>query len=181
MSKNKIFLWDVCKKYNVCYRSYGEYVHNFEPRVPVLEGHYCTYFQNGMTIRDAVRFNWWKRDFDSLLAINAVPQFNTIRFINDHTSGLRPPMTQYDASAMPLWRCFKTPDHTPFDVKSCNVDLDEINLAENRWQEKREHLDFTDADRINDFEFNEIIWRAVKGLDSPCPPSVRGAFLINNK
>jgi hypothetical protein len=31
----------------------------------------------------------WKRDFDSLLAINQVPQLNTLRIINDHTEGMR--------------------------------------------------------------------------------------------
>ena len=30
----------------------------------------------------------WKHDFDSLLAINALPQLNTIRIGNDHTEGL---------------------------------------------------------------------------------------------
>ncbi len=268
MAKNKIFLWDVCKQYGVSYRSYGEFVYD-KPRVPVLEDHYCKNFQNGMSIRDTVRFNWWKHDFDSLLAVNAVPQFNTIRFINDHTLGLRKgaptpfamvadndlatglfvdylshspiweqsliviveddaqngpdhvdahrstaylaggyvksgfvdhthyttssllrtmelilglqPMTQYDACATPLWKCFNnTSGHAPFDARPVNIDLDDKNTAENIWQEKSEELDFTEADKINDFEFNEIIWRAVKGIDSPCPPSVRAAFLITN-
>jgi hypothetical protein len=31
-------------------------------------------------------------------------------------------------------------------------------------------------DRVNDAEFNEVIWKAVKGIDSPCPPAVRAAF-----
>ena len=31
----------------------------------------------------------WAHDFDSLLTKNAVPQFNTIRISNDHTSGQR--------------------------------------------------------------------------------------------
>jgi len=31
---------------------------------------------------------------------------------------------------------------------------------------------------VNDAEFNEVIWKAVKGLDSPCPPSVHAAFFM---
>jgi len=56
----------------------------------VLKGHYCQYYTSwDQTIRDTTRVNQWKRDFDSLLAINAVPQMNTLRLINDHTEGLK--------------------------------------------------------------------------------------------
>jgi hypothetical protein len=40
-----------------------------------------------------------------------------------------------------------------------------------------ENFNFEIEDRIDDHLFNEVIWKAVKGLDSPCPPSVRAAFL----
>lgn len=89
-----------------------------------------------------------------------------------------PPMTQYDAAANSLWRSMNNaPDHPPFKVRPCNVNLDDINLAENKWQQMSEQFDFTAEDRVNDFQFNEVIWRAVKGLNSPCPPAVRAAFL----
>lgn len=269
ISNNKIFFWDQCKNHGVSYRTYGEFIgDNMKPSIPVLEDHFCKYYTPWIqTIRDTVRFREWKRDFDSLLAINAVPQFNSLRFINDHTLGLNlnmptpfaqvadndlatgmfveylshspiwketliliveddaqngpdhvdahrspafiaggyvkkgfvdhtayttssmlrtmelilglPPMTQYDAAATPLWRCLNnTPDHPPFEARPCLVDLDEKNLAESEWQKKSETFDFTAEDRINDFEFNEVIWRAVKGLDSPCPPTVRAAFFM---
>ncbi len=42
-----------------------------------------------MNVKDTNRFFQWKKEFDSLLAKNAVPQFNTMRFGNDHTEGLR--------------------------------------------------------------------------------------------
>jgi hypothetical protein len=90
-----------------------------------------------------------------------------------------PPMTQYDAAANSLWRCFNdTPDHPPFSLRPCQVDLNDKNLAENKWQALSETFDFSLEDRVNDFQFNEVIWRAVKGLDSPCPPTVRAAFLM---
>jgi hypothetical protein len=89
-------------------------------------------------------------------------------------------MTQYDASAIPLWRCFNnTPDHPSFKTKPCLVNLDDKNTVMSQWQQLSETFDFTAEDRVDDFQFNEVIWRAVKGLDSPCPPSVRAAFFMS--
>jgi YVTN family beta-propeller protein len=269
IANNKVFLWDQCKKHGVSYRTYGEFIGNdMTPAIPVLKDHFCRNYTPWIqTVRDTVRFREWRQDFDSLLAINAVPQFNTVRFINDHTMGLNlnmptpfaqvadndlatgmfvdylshspiwketliliveddaqngpdhvdahrstayiaggyvkkgfvdhtpytttsllktielilglPPMTQYDAAANSLWRCMNnTPDHPPFNTKPIMVNLDDRNLAENEWQRMSEQFDFTAEDRINDFQFNEVIWRAVKGLNSPCPPTVRAAFFM---
>jgi hypothetical protein len=71
-----------------------------------------------------------------------------------------------------------TPDHPPFSVKPCNIDLNLKNLAENQWQKKSQKFDFTKEDMVSDVEFNEVIWKAVKGLDSPCPPAVHAAFFM---
>jgi hypothetical protein len=262
------FLWDNCKRNGVSYRSYAEFIGYKKPNIAVLKDHYCkSYTAWDLQVRDTVRFRQWKRDFDSLLATDALPQLNTIRFGNDHTQGLRlgrptpfaqvadndlavglfvdylshsriwkesliiiveddaqngpdhvdahrstaylaggfikknfvdhtayttssmlrtielilglPPMTQYDAPAVPLWRCFNdTPDHPSFEVRPCLVDLDEKNIAENKWQKKSETFNFAKEDRVNDADFNEVIWRAVKGLDSPCPASVHAAFFM---
>ena len=38
---------------------------------------------------DTTRYYQWAADFDSLLDIGQVPQFNTLRFGNDHTEGMR--------------------------------------------------------------------------------------------
>jgi len=241
------------------------------PSIPVLKDHFCPYYTPwNQKVRDTVRFAQWRRDFDSLLAANALPQMNTLHVINDHTEGLSlgrptpfvhvadndlavgmfidyishspvwkqsliliveddaqngpdhvdahrstayiaggyvkkgfidhtaytttsllrtielilglPPMTQYDAPAVPLWRCMNSkPDHPPFEKKPCLVDLDEKNTAENIWQKKSEKFDFTAEDRVNDSQFNEVLWKAVKGFDSPCPPSVRAAFFMTVK
>lgn len=261
------WLWDACSREGVSYRSYGEFVSDFKANVPVLNDHFCKPFIGwDMAIRDTVRFRWWKEDFDSLLAINAVPHLNTIRFGNNHTEGLSlgkptpfahvadndlavgmfieylsqspiwkeclvliveddaqngsdhidahrspaflagghvrqgfvdhtaytttsllrtielilglPPMTQYDASATPLWRCLdNTPDHQAYKARPVSVNLNDKNTALSSWQELSETFDFTAEDKVDDFKFNEVIWRAVKGLDSPCPPAVRSAFL----
>jgi hypothetical protein len=258
----------MCQRNGVSYRTYGEFMaDDGTPNLPVLKNHYCPYFPTwNQTIKDTIRFRAWKRDFDSLMAINAVPQLNTIRFINEHTMGLAknrlsplaqvadndlavgmfidylshssiwdkslvviveddaqngpdhvdahrstaylaggyvkkgfvdhtaytttgllrtmelilglPPMTQYDAASMPLWRSLNNvPGHPAFSARPSLMDLNEKNTAENRWQQMSEKFDFTAEDKVNDALFNEVIWKAVKGIDSPCPSSVRAAFL----
>jgi len=267
VANNKNFIWDMCKKNNVSYRTYGEFADDNKPNIPSLAGHLCPYFTGwDESVRDTTRFFQWKREFDSLLAVNSVPQFNTIRFINDHTEGLRknkptpfahvadndlavgmfveylskssiwnesvifiveddaqngpdhvdahrspayvagglvkrkfvdhtpyttssvlrtielilglPPMSQYDAAATPMWRCFTSKINTkPYIVLPSNIDLDEINIAVNEWQRKSEEFDFTIEDRAPDQEFNEVLWFAVKGEGVPFPSINRAAFV----
>jgi YVTN family beta-propeller protein len=261
------FIWDLCKRNNVSYRTYGEFADDYKANIPVLEGHFCPYFTSwDEKIRDTTRFNQWRREFDSLYAINAVPQMNTLRFINDHTEGLSvgrptpfahvadndwavglfveylskspiwketaifiveddaqngpdhvdahrttayvaggyvkrgfvdhtpystssmlrtmelilglPPMTQYDASAVPMWRSFsKTPSMKPFQSIPAKVDLNEKNVKMNALAKKSMGFDFSKEDRVNDMEFNEVIWKAVKGENSQMPAPRRSAFL----
>jgi len=261
------FFWDFCKKYGVSYRSYGEFIgDNNKPNIPVLKDHFCeNYIGWDMSIRDTVRFRWWKQDFEKLLATGKVPQFNSIRFGNDHTEGLRvgkptpmshaadndlavglfveylsnspiwneslvviveddaqngpdhvdahrstayiaggfvkqgfvdhtmystssalrtmelilglPPMTQYDAAAEPLWRCFnKTAKHPPFKALPNQVDLNLKNIADNKMSRLSETFDFSKEDRVPDAQFNEVIWAAIHGLNSVCPAPVHAAF-----
>ncbi len=260
------FIWDFCKRFGVTYRTYGEFADNYKANIPVLIDHLCPYFTSwDESVRDTVRFGQWKRDFDSLLAVGKLPQLNTLRFINDHTEGLRlgrptpfshvadndlavglfvdylshssiwnecavfiveddaqngpdhvdahrttayvaggfvkkgyvdhtmystssmlrtielilglPPMSQYDASATPLWRCFNnTTGHAPFKVRPASVDLNDKNQVVSQWSDLSEKFDFSKEDRCPDDLFNEVIWKAVKGLDSQCPPPVHAAF-----
>ena len=86
------FIWDFCAKNNVSYRSYGEFVSDdfgIKPRLDVLKGHSAVFAPYSLAVKDTVRFKQWKKDFDSLITINAVPQFNTVRMGNDHTEGMR--------------------------------------------------------------------------------------------
>jgi YVTN family beta-propeller protein len=261
------FIWDYCKKYGVTYRTYGEFVDNHKPNIPALKDHLCPYFTSwDQSVFDTTRFRQWKRDFDSLLTVNSLPQLNTLRFINDHTEGLRkgrltpfahvadndlavglfiehlshspvwkesvvfiveddaqngpdhvdahrttayvaggfvkrgyvdhtmystssmlrtielilglPPMSQYDAAATPMWRCFSdSANGAQFTALPAQVDLNERNLAINKWQQMSEEFDFAAEDRAPDAEFNQVLWVAVKGEGSVCPPPVHAAFL----
>lgn len=261
------FIWGACKKNGVSYRTYGEFADDYKANIPVLENHFCTYYTSwDESIRDTTRVGQWKRDFDSLVAINALPQLNTLRLINDHTEGMSigkptpfahvadndlavgmfieylskspvwkesivfiveddaqngpdhvdahrspayvigpyvkrnfvdhtpystsgilrtielilgvPPMSQYDAGATPLWRCFtQTPDFSVYTALPARISLTDKNTVHNELSERSAQFDFSKEDRIPDNEFSEVIWKGVKGLHSVMPPPRRAAFI----
>ena len=261
------FIWDYCKRAGVTYRTYGEFADDFKANIPALEGHFCPYFTSwDETVRDTTRFYQWKREFDSLLAVKAVPRFNSLRFINDHTEGLRvgrptpfahvadndwavglfvehlskssiwkesvvfiveddaqngpdhvdahrttayvaggfvkrkfvdhtmystssmlrtmelilglPPMSQYDAAATPMWRCFTSvPDLSSFTSVKPDVNLEEVNQKMTASARLSEEFDFSKEDRAPDLLFSQVIWKAVKGEDSEMPAPRRSAFV----
>jgi len=89
-----------------------------------------------------------------------------------------PPMSQFDASATPLYGAFQpTPVLTPFRHLPARVRLDERNDRMAWGAEASRRMDLTEADRIPEQEFSEIIWRSVKGANSPMPPIVRSAWV----
>jgi hypothetical protein len=89
-----------------------------------------------------------------------------------------PPMSQYDAAATSMWKCFTTEtNNTPFISLPSNIDLNEKNIALNEWQRRSEEFDFTMEDRAPDQEFNEVLWVAVKGEGVPFPAINRAAFV----
>ncbi|MEI7587868.1 MAG: bifunctional YncE family protein/alkaline phosphatase family protein [Chitinophagia bacterium] len=264
------FIWDFAKRAGVSYRTYGEFADNFKANIPVLKNHFCTYYTSwDQKVRDTTRVGQWKRDFDSLLAINAVPQLNTLRIINDHTEGMKlgspspyahvadndlavgmfieylskssiwnesvvfvleddaqngpdhvdahrspafvagglvkrnfidhtmystssilktielilgmPPMSQYDAAATPLWRCFnKTPIATGFLAKPLQYDINEKNTALTAMQRKSELFNFKKEDSIDDLEFTEVLWKGLRGENAIVPAPKRAAFIKVN-
>jgi len=54
--------------------------------------------------------------------------------------------------------------------------LNAINEQTAYGAERSNRMDFSEYDRIDDFELNEILWRSIKGVDAPLPPSVRRAI-----
>jgi len=264
----KGFIWDYCKRAGISYRNYGEFVNNgIEPILPAMEGHYCAAFPDfDLTIQDAYREKMWENDFDSLVAINALPRFSTLRFPDDHTSGMRkgayspyaavadndqavgrfiehlskspvwkecaifileddaqngpdhvdahrspaylispyikrnyvdhtmystsgllrtielilglPPMSQYDAAAMPLFRSFTAkPNFTPYTAIAANVNINERNTAMNKLAKESAKLNLAMEDAAPDIPFNEIIWKAIKGENSVMPSPRHSAFI----
>ncbi len=263
----KGFIWDYCKRAGVTYRTYGEFIDDGKANIPALENHFCPYFTSwDESVRDTTRFYQWRKEFDSLVAIKSVPQFNSLRFINDHTEGLKigkptpfahvadndwavglfvehlsrssiwkesvvfiveddaqngpdhvdahrtiafvagpyvkhrfvdhtmystssmlrtielilglPPMSQYDAAATPMWRCFTAiPDLSAFKSVAANINLDEKNTKLSASAKLSETFDFSKEDLIPDLAFSEVIWKAVKGEDTVMPAPRRSAFI----
>lgn len=84
-----------------------------------------------------------------------------------------PPMSQYDAAAMPLFASFGTaPVVTPFDVLSPLVDVNEKNTTSSVGAKASSKMDFSTVDRAPMHALNEIIWKSVKGADSVMPSPV---------
>ncbi len=84
------YIWDYCRRAGISYRTYGEFANLNHTYLESLRGHMAPDFPGyNLRIRDTLRYARWQADFDSLLAIDAVPRFNTIRFGNDHTAGAR--------------------------------------------------------------------------------------------
>ncbi|TWR26269.1 bifunctional YncE family protein/alkaline phosphatase family protein [Mucilaginibacter achroorhodeus] len=268
------FIWDYCKRAGVSYRTYGEFASGGEKpkaNIKALEGHFCLQSPDfDLKIKDITREAIWEHDFDSLLRINAVPRFNSVRLGNDHTSGQRkgaysptaavadndlavgrsiqhlsespiwkesavfileddaqngpdhvdahrspvyvvspyvkrnavihsmystsgvlrtielilglPPMSQYDAAAMPLYECFTAkPDLTPYKAKDAQVDLEQRNIADNESSRRSAVFNLAKEDAAPDLELNEVVWKYVKGENSIMPAPKRSAFVILEK
>ena len=265
------YIWNYCKRSGVSYRTYGEFADDYKPNIKVLEGHYCKKAPSfDLDITDRYREEVWAHDFDSLLAINQVPQFNSIRFSNDHTSGqhkgaispiaavadndqsvglflehlshsaiwkesvvfileddaqngpdhvdahrspvyvagpyvkhgvvihdmystsgvLRtielilglPPMSQYDAAAVPLYNCFTgKPDLSPYVSKPAKVNLEQRNIADNESSRRSQNFNLAKEDAVPDLLLNDVIWKYVKGENAILPAPTRSAFVILEK
>ena len=84
-----------------------------------------------------------------------------------------PPMSQYDAAATPMYTSFGTNrDLTPFNHLPAQIDLEAKN-SKDAWGAKASaKMDWDDVDRNPAGLLNAIIWKSVKGADSPVPPPV---------
>jgi YVTN family beta-propeller protein len=261
------FIWDFCQRAGLRYRTYGEFADGGKANLPVLEGHFCkTYRGWDLNYQDILREAAWERDLDSLIALDQVPHFSSLRFGNDHTSGaalgkytpeasvadndlavgrfiehlskskiwaesavfileddaqngsdhvdahrsnalvvspytkrkfvdhtmystagmLRtmelilglPPMSQYDAAATPLWRCFTAKaDLTPYAYRPAQVSIDARNTAWNRNAKRSAEFNLARMDAAPDLELNQIVWQTVRGLNSVMPAPRRSAFV----
>ncbi len=89
-----------------------------------------------------------------------------------------PPMSQYDAAATPMYGAFQAaPVLTPYKLRPARIDLNEKNLVTAWGAAASARMYLAEADRAPEQELNEIVWRSVKGADSPMPPPVRAAFV----
>jgi Phosphoesterase family len=89
-----------------------------------------------------------------------------------------PPMSQYDAAATPMFNSFMNKGElTPFKHHPAKYDLTERNAENAPGARQSASWDFSKEDSLPDIEFNEIIWKSVRGADSRMPAPVRSAFV----
>jgi DNA-binding beta-propeller fold protein YncE len=88
--------------------------------------------------------------------------------------GLRP-LTQFDAAARPLTAAFApTPNAAAYTAESPRISLTTRNPPGSSTAERSGHMDFKEADLIDDDELNDVLWAAIKGTATPAP--VRSYF-----
>ena len=94
-----------------------------------------------------------------------------------------PPMSQHDAGSTPMWRCFtKKADLTPYKSLIPSINLDDRNASvDSDLQRRSEAFDLSGEDRVPEREFNEVLWKIIKGENSEMPAPRKGAFLHYNE
>lgn len=283
------YIWDYCARAGISYRSYGEFVGIRDVKAggggesdlgrdrvagsenytleDALKGHFSpSYPPYDLAIPDVKRFESWLTEFREFEKNGNMPQFQVVRFGNDHTQGTRvgaptprayvaendlavgklveavsnspywastaifileddaqngsdhvdahrsiafvasaytrrkavdstlyttssmlrtielilglPPMSQYDAAATPMYNAFTDKaDLTPFRHRPAKYDWSERNAPNAPGAQRSAQFDFRKEDILPDVEFNEIIWKSVRGANAVMPAPVRSAFV----
>ena len=110
-----------------------------------------------------------KRGYVDHTMYNTCSMLKTIELI----LGL-PPMSQYDASAIPMLNCFKEePDFTPYNCLSNTYPLDEKNPEDAYGAKECLSMDFKHIDATPMIRHNEIVWESIKGSQMPAPMTHR--------
>jgi DNA-binding beta-propeller fold protein YncE len=92
--------------------------------------------------------------------------------------GLKP-MSQFDAAALPMFECFQSrPDLRPYMARPVSVDREQRNVKTAWGSQRSRKMDFSKEDAADDLLLNEVVWRSVRGPESPQPPPVRAAFVF---
>lgn len=87
-----------------------------------------------------------------------------------------PPLTQHDAAATPMFESFTdTPTLTAYKALPARIDLTTRNTEHAYGARQSARMDWSDYDRINEDELNQILWHSIKG-DVPMPAPVRRAL-----
>jgi DNA-binding beta-propeller fold protein YncE len=92
--------------------------------------------------------------------------------------GLKP-MSQFDAAARPMYGSFQPrPDFTPYTHVKPDTDMGARNKKDAWGAEASAKMNLEVEDAADDLAFNEIIWRSVRGPESPMPAPVRAGFFV---
>lgn len=108
---------------------------------------------------------WAKRKALDSSMYNTVSMLRTIELI----LGLKP-MTHFDAAAVPMHTAFtSTPDFTPYTAAVPQYSRTERNPKGTSLAARSARLDLDEADRIDDAEMNDILYRGIQGRPAPAP------------
>ncbi|HVJ80914.1 MAG TPA: phosphoesterase, partial [Planctomycetia bacterium] len=89
------------------------------------------------------------------------------------------PLSQFDAAARPMYASFQpTLDLAPYAKVAPSVDIEARNLRTAWGAQKSLQFDLSKEDQADDIAFSEVIWKSVKGANSPLPAPVRAAFFV---
>ncbi len=81
-----------------------------------------------------------------------------------------PPMTQYDAAALPMYNAFNTAaDVAPYTAIRPKIDVMEKNTPASWGARASLEMNLDEVDEAPMFALNEILWKSVKGADSEMP------------
>ncbi len=117
---------------------------------------------------------WSKRGFVDSSHYTTASMLRTIELI----LGLRP-MTQFDAAATPMSNCFaQRADPRPYIAEKPRVSLEERNPSAAPGAAASARMDFSEEDRIDDDELNQILWRAIRGSE---PPAVTRSYFARSR
>jgi YVTN family beta-propeller protein len=84
-----------------------------------------------------------------------------------------PPMTQYDASATPMFNAFtKIAQPDPYTCVGATVDLFAKNTAKSPGAKASAKMNFRDYDLAPEDELNRVLWLAAKGPNAPYPTPI---------
>jgi YVTN family beta-propeller protein len=90
-----------------------------------------------------------------------------------------PPMSQYDAAATPMFNAFtNSPNLEPYTVRPAQMDLNSKNPPDLARLVGSPKFDLDEEDAAPDIEFNQIIWKIMRGANAEMPAPVRSAFLM---
>jgi hypothetical protein len=84
-----------------------------------------------------------------------------------------PPMSQYDAAAMPMYKSFGVDaDLSTFTSVPPETDLNARNTRKSYGAELSRRMDFSEVDEAPMALLNEILWKSMKGANSAMPAPV---------
>jgi WD40 repeat protein len=88
------------------------------------------------------------------------------------------PLSQFDAAAAPMFASFQAhADLAPYTHRPAEVKLTALNERGTWGMATSVMLDFSREDAVDDLVLGEIVWRSVRGAESPMPAPVHAAFV----